>query len=166
MEFYNFFGQCSRNKNIKLYYDRAANKRKEEYDQITTDAKILQRELESYGFKVELMNLGQATIYHWEQKKLLDFIFHSNSKSFPKPFICENQCKDLCSAIMLSPLKNVGGKIELDKSSETKLPYRLQGPRSTQLPSALIYFYYGRYADKLPKEFSDFPTDLPMEISF
>lgn len=164
MEFNSFFGEYSQNKIIKLYADRAGNKRKEERDQITTDTKILKRELESYGFNVEIMTEGQQTIYHWEQKKLLDFMFHHNSKSFPKPYICENQCKYLCSAIMLSPLKNVAGKIELDKSSEKTLPFRLQGPRSTQLPSALIYFYFGRYADKLPKEFSDYPTDLPLEV--
>ena len=63
LDFAEFFGKDARNRNIKLYYDRAGNKRKEEHEQITTDAKILQRELESHGFSVELMNEGQATIY-------------------------------------------------------------------------------------------------------
>lgn len=163
-DFYNFFGEDSQNKHIKLYYDRAGNKTKEEFDQITTDAKILQRELESYGFYVELMNEGQATIYYWQQFKLLTFIFGGRSNSFPFPYICGSQCPDLCSAIMLSPRKQTEGKIVLDKSSEVKVPMKLQGPRSTQLPSALIYLLYGRYADLLPNEFNQLPDNLPENI--
>lgn len=164
-EFFNFFGEDARNKEIKLYYDRAGNKTKEEQAQITTDAKLLKRELESYGFYVELMNEGQPTIYYWQQKKLLDMMFSNKFASFPRPYICEKFCPDLCSSIMLSPMKKTAdGRIELDKTSEKKVPMKLQGPRSTQLPSALIYFYYGRYADRLPNEFSKIPSDLPGNI--
>lgn len=161
-EFYLFFGEDSRNKNIKLYYDRAANKTKEERDQITTDAKLLKKELESYGFDVELMNIGQRTIYYWQQKKLLDIMFSNRSNAFPRPYICGHQCPDLCSSIMLSPMKKTAeGKIELDKTSEKKVPMKLQAPRSTQLPSAYIYFLYGRYADRMSSEFNRLPDDLP-----
>ena len=66
-----FFGADSLNKRIILYPDRAGNKRREELEQITTDSRALKRELESYGFEVELMNEGQATVYHWQQFKLL-----------------------------------------------------------------------------------------------
>lgn len=161
-EFNFFFGDQARNRNIKLYYDRAANKTKEEQDQITTDAKLLKRELESYGFIVELMNERQATIYHWQQKKLLDIMFSNRSNAFPRPYICGNHCPDLCSSIMLSPLKKTtDGKVELDKTSEVKVPMKLQAPRSTQLPSAYIYFLYGRYGDRLSNDFNNLPSDLP-----
>lgn len=163
-EFNDFFGSDSKNKTIKLYYDRAGNKRKEEWDQISTDAKILQRELESYGFNVELMNEGQSVIYHWQQYKLLQFIFGDRSNAVPRVKICENECADLCSSIMLSPRKYTDGKIELDKSSERKVPLHLQAGLTTQLPSALIYLLYGRYSEQMPNEYSQLPDDLPSNI--
>jgi len=164
-EFNDFFGADAKNKTVKLYYDRAGNKRKEDWDQISTDAKILQREIESYGFSVELMNEGQSVIYYWQQYKLLQFIFGDRSNSVPRVTICENECPNLCSSIMLSPRKYTDGKIELDKSSERKVPLHLQAGLTTQLPSALIYLLYGRYADRLPSEFSQLPDNLPPNIN-
>lgn len=163
--FNDFFGTDAKNRNIKLYYDRAGNKRKEEYDRITTDAKILQRELESYGFTVELMNEGQSVIYYWQQYKLLAFIFGDKSNAVPRVSICENECPNLCSSIMLSPRKYTDGKIELDKTSERKVPLHLQAGLTTQLPSALIYLLFGRYSERLPSEFSAIPDDLPDNFS-
>lgn len=164
-EFNDFFGSDAKNKTIKLYYDRAGNKRKEDWDQISTDAKILQREIESYGFSVELMNEGQAVIYYWQQYKLLQFIFGDRSNAVPRVTLCENECPNLCSSIMLSPRKTTDGKIELDKSSERKVPLHLQAGLTTQLPSALIYLLYGRYADRLPSEFSQLPDNLPPNLN-
>ena len=163
-EFNDFFGTDAKNRHIKLYYDRAGNKRKEDYEQITTDAKILRRELESYGFAVELMNEGQATIYHWQQYKLLAFIFGDRSNAVPRVTIDENECKNLCSSIMLSPRKYTDGKIELDKSSERKVALHLQAGLTTQLPSALIYLLFGRYSERLPSEYSQIPDDLPPNL--
>lgn len=164
-EFNDFFGSDAKNKTIKLYYDRAGNKRKEDWDQISTDAKILQREIESYGFSVELMNEGQSVIYYWQQYKLLQFIFGDRSNAVPRVTLCENECSNLCSSIMLSPRKYTDGKIELDKSSERKVPLHLQAGLTTQLPSALIYLLYGRYADRLPSEFSQLPDNLPPNLN-
>lgn len=158
--FNDFFGTDAKNRRIKLYYDRAGNKKKEEFEQITTDAKIMQRELQSYGFSVELMNEGQSTIYHWQQFKLLAFIFGDKSNAVPRVTICENECADLCSSIMLSPRKNIDGKIELDKTSEKKVPLHLQAGLSTQLPSALIYALFGLYSERMPAEYSQIPDDL------
>lgn len=160
-DFNDFFGSDAKDKHIKLYFDRAANKRREEYEQITTDARILKRELESYGFTVELMNEGQSTIYYWQQFKLLLLVFGEQSNSFPKVLIDENECKDLCSAIMLSPRKKTDGRIELDKTSETKVPIKYQAALTTQLPSALIYLLYGLYSERMPNEYSSIPDDLP-----
>lgn len=164
-QFYEFFGADALNKRIILYHDRAGNKRREELEKITTDCRILKRELESFGFEVELMNEGQSTIYHWQQFKLLLLIFGGRSNALPQVLIDENECKNLCSAIMLSPLKKTDGRIELDKTSETKIPLKNQAGLTTQLPSALIYLLFGRYGSKVQSELSSIPDDLPDNIT-
>lgn len=161
--FYRFFGSYAKKKRLLLYFDRAANKRREDSEQITTDAKLLQRELESYGFDVELMDEGRATIYHWQQYKLLLYIFSKNN-SMPRVLIDEVMCENLCSAIMLSPKKMTDGRIELDKSSERKVQLRHQAGLTTQLPSALIYLLFGRYSGLMPSEYSQLPDDLPSNV--
>ena len=98
-QIFEFFGTDAINKQIVLYHDRAANKRREDLEKITSDARILKRELESYGFSVELMNEGQSTIYHWQQFKLLLLLFGEQSNSLPVCRIDENECPNLCSAI-------------------------------------------------------------------
>lgn len=164
-QFYDFFGHDSVNKRILLYHDRAGNKRREDLEQITTDARALKRELESYGFEVELMNEGQATIYHWQQFKLLQLLFSGRSRALPSVLIDENECKNLCSAIMLSPLKKTEGRIELDKSSEKTVPLKQQAGLTTQLPSAFIYLLFGRYGSKVLSELSSMPDNLPDNFS-
>lgn len=159
--FHDFFGHDSKNKRIRLFHDRAGNKKREDYEQAMTDARILKRELESYGFEVELQNEGQSTIYYWQQFKLLGLIFSGKYQSMPRVLIDQNECKNLCSAIMLSPRKKTDGRIELDKTSELKVPLKKQAGLTTQLPSALIYMLYGLYADRMPSELSNIPDDLP-----
>ena len=156
-----FFGDTAKNKRILLYYDRAGNKHREEFEQITTDARIMKRELESFGFSVELMNEGQSTIYYWQQFKLLLLLFNEQSNALPRIRIDENECPNLCSAILLSPRKKTEGKIELDKTSEKKVPLKHQAGLTTQLPSALIYLLYGRYSDRISNDFNSIPDDLP-----
>lgn len=163
-QFYEFFGTDSINKRIILYPDRAGNKRREELEQITTDSRSLKRELESYGFEVELMNEGQATVYHWQQFKLLLLLFGGRSNALPEILIDNNECKNLCSSIVLSPLKKTDGRIELDKSSEKKVPLKNQAGLTTQLPSALIYLLFGRYGNKVMSELSSIPDNLPENI--
>lgn len=164
-QFYEFFGQDAVNKHIILYPDRAGNKKREDLEKISTDSRILKRELESYGFTVELMNEGQATVYHWQQFKLLLLIFGNMSNALPRTIIDENECKNLCSSIMLSPLKKTDGRIELDKTSEVKIPLKKQAGLTTQIPSALIYLLFGRYGDKVQGELSSMPDDLPDNFS-
>lgn len=164
-QFYEFFGPDSINKRIILYHDRAGNKRREDLEQITTDCRILKRELESYGFEVELMNEGQSTIYYWQQFKLLLLTFGGRSNALPEVLIDENECKNLCSAIMLSPLKKTEGRIELDKTSEKKVPLKNQAGLTTQLPSALIYLLFGRYGNKVQSELSSMPDNLPDNVT-
>lgn len=146
---------------ILLYYDRAGNKRKSAQDQITTDARLLKSELESYGYRVTLMNEGQKTIFYYEHYKLLAMLFSGRYKSLPEILIDENECKNLVSAIQLSPKKkNLDGRIELDKTSETKVALEYQAGLTTQIPSALMYLLYGVFADRLPDEMKNIP-ELP-----
>lgn len=162
---YEFFGRECRNKRIVLYPDRAGNKRREELEQITTDSRALKRELESYGFEVQLMNEGQATIYHWQQFKLMLLLFGDRSNALPHVFIDENECPNLCSAIPLSPRKSTNGRIELDKSSEVKIPLHRQAGLATQIPSAFIYLMYGLYGDAVLNELTSIPDDIPDNFS-
>lgn len=158
---YEFFGDSARNKHIVLYPDRAGNKSREELEQVRTDSRLMKRELENYGFSVELMNEGQATVYHWQQYRLLLLIFGGRSSLLPQVLIDENECKELCNAIPLCPVTQIGGKIELDKTSEKKVPLHQQASRTTQIPSALIYLLWGRYGEKVMGELSNMPDDLP-----
>lgn len=162
---YEFFGRDCRNKRIVLYPDRAGNKRREELEQITTDSRALKRELESYGFEVQLMNEGQATIYYWQQFKLMLLLFGDRSNALPHVFIDENECPNLCSAIPLSPRKSTNGRIELDKSSEVKIPLHRQAGLTTQIPSAFIYLMYGLYGDAVLNELTSIPDDIPDNFS-
>lgn len=159
---YEFFGRDCRNKRIVLYPDRAGNKRREELEQITTDSRALKRELESYGFEVQLMNEGQATIYHWQQFKLMLLLFGDRSNALPHVLIDENECPNLCSSIPLSPRKNTNGRIELDKSSEVKIPLHRQAGLTTQLPSAFIYLMYGLYGDAVINELTSIPDNFSL----
>jgi len=164
-QIYQFFGNDAVNKMIYLYPDRAGNKRKEELEQITTDSRSLKSALESYGFNVMLFNEGAPTIYHWQQFKLCQMLFTERTPMLPKIRIDENECKNLCSAILISPLKKTLGSIELDKSSEKKEPLKNQAGLTTQLPSAMIYLLYGLYNDIVKGELSTFPTDLPDNLT-
>lgn len=165
MQFYQFFGSDAVNKTIHLYPDRAGNKKREELEQITTDSRTLQRALESYGFNVVLYNEGQSTIYHWQQFKLCLLLFNETKSYLPKIRIDENECKNLCSAILISPLKKSDGKIELDKSSEVKEPLKRQAGLTTQLPSAMIYLLWGLYGDIARNDLTSIPDDLPENLS-
>ena len=160
-EVHQFFGTAAANKTIYLYPDRAGNKRREDLEQISTDSLNLKAALEQSGFTVILFNEGASTIYHWQQFKLCQMLFGERSALLPIIRIDENECKNLCSAIMISPLKKTDGKIELDKSSEKKTQLKNQAGLTTQLPSAMIYLLYGLYSDLVRMELSTYPTDLP-----
>ncbi len=162
-EIWEFFGAHQKNRKIDLYYDRAGNKTRQERDKITTDAKIMKRELDSYKFKTSLKNENQRTIFHYEQYNLLKILLNEKMRHTPRIRVCENECPNLKSAINLTPLKKTDGKIEMDKSSEL-LPYYLQPGLSTQLPSASIYLIFGLYSKYLPSEFESVPTDLPDNV--
>ncbi|EFL46851.1 hypothetical protein HMPREF9296_2524 [Prevotella disiens FB035-09AN] len=164
-QMYSFFGTDAINKVIHLYPDRAGNKTREEIEQITTDSLAMKAALESYGFSVILYNEGAPTIYHWQQFRLCQLLFGEKLPSLPIVRIDENECPNLCSAILISPLKRTNGKIELDKRSEVKESTRRRPGLTTQLPSAMIYLLYGLYADVIKSELSSIPDDLPENVA-
>ena len=82
------------------------------------------------------------------------------SNLLPQLLIDENECPNLVSAIPLSPLKKTNGRIELDKSSEKKVPLKRQAAITTQIPSALIYLLYGLYGERIKSELSSYPDNL------
>lgn len=154
---FTFFGPVKQNRKIILYYDRAGNKRKEEQERITTDARLLKKELEAFGFSVELKNEKQRTIFYYEHYKLITMLLSERLKSMPRIRIGSNECPKLISSIFLSPIKRQDGRIELDKSSEVTIPLQHQAGLSTQIPSALMYLIFGLYGNRLPNEVTRHP---------
>ena len=117
---YSFFGADSVNKVIHLYPDRAGNKTREELEQITTDSLTMKTSLEAYGFSVILYNEGQGNIYHWQQFRLCQLLFSEKLPLLPKVRIDENECPNLCSAILISPLKKQTAKSNLTNPRKRK----------------------------------------------
>lgn len=148
-------------KQIRLYYDRAGNKRLKQYENNPkgkTDATILKRELEDLGWSVELMNTKQRTIEHWEHYLLLDLLLGERDSRAPKLRFCQFECERLISCIFMSPiLREKGSGIQLDKRSEVKLDYDDQQWFSTQLPSALMYLIFGLYEKYRPSKQEETP---------
>lgn len=157
-QIWQFFGPYHKNKKIILWPDRAGNKSREVQEQITTDSRLMKKELEAYGFRVELKNERQRTIYYWQLYKLLEMLFSGNLKSIPSILIDLNECKDLNSSIYRTPKKEENGKIIMDKTSEKKIAWRFQAALSTQLSSAFMYILYGKYSKLLPDEMNRIPN--------
>lgn len=88
---FNAFFSSARFRRIDLYYDRAGNKKNSRRVN-DTDAKELKAELEKYGWTVNLKNLGQATIFHWQHHRLWKRLLAENERSVPKIRIDANEC--------------------------------------------------------------------------
>lgn len=160
---FNAFFINRRNRHIDLYYDRAGNQKKNKQKLQLTAAKELKAELERYGWGVRLMNERQRTIYHWEHYKLNSRLMAESERNLPRIRIDGNECPNLVSAIQLSPRKETNGDIELDKSSEVKIPIHLQAGLSTQIPSGFMYLIFGKYERYLPTGAGGVPA-LPENV--
>ena len=143
------FFSVKKNKSVDLYYDRAGNKKESRYENASA-AKELKAEIEKYGFRVRLMNLGQQTIYHWQHYKLWQRLLSNAEREVPRILIDANECPYLKSALFSCKKINGSSPIELDKSPERKLPLNMQAGLSPQIPSGLMYLVYGLYAKYLP----------------
>lgn len=151
-QIWDFYGPYLKTKKIILYYDRAGNKRREVQDKITTDTRLLKAELERYGFKVEMKNEKQRTIFYYEHYKLFELLFSNKFRNIPKVLVDLNECKNLNSSIYLTPVKKDDGKIEMDKTSEKRVAWQYQAGLTTQLSSAFMYVLYGMFSHLLPRE--------------
>ncbi len=160
---FNSYFTSRRNRHIDLYYDRAGNQKKNKQKLQLTAAKELKAELERYGWSVRLMNERQRTIYHWEHYKLNSRLMSESERNLPRIRIDGNECPNLVSAIQLSPRKETNGDIELDKSSEIKIPINLQAGLSTQIPSGFMYLIFGKYERYLPTGTGGVPA-LPENV--
>lgn len=160
---FNSYFTSRRNRHIDLYYDRAGNQKKNKQKLQLTAAKELKAELERYGWSVRLMNERQRTIYHWEHYKLNSRLMAESERNLPRIRIDGNECPNLVSAIQLSPRKETNGDIELDKSSEVKIPINLQAGLSTQIPSGFMYLIFGKYERYLPAGAGGVPA-LPENV--
>nr|WP_303327095.1 hypothetical protein [uncultured Butyricimonas sp.] len=149
-QFNDFWGEARKNRTIMLYYDRAGNQTLNTKKQLKMDAERLRKELERYGWQVILMNKNQRTIFHYEHYALCERLFGEEENNTPRVRIDENECPNLKSAIYLSPVTQRNGYIELDKTSETKVPLQNQAGLTTQIPSALLYLLFGLYEKWLP----------------
>jgi len=158
-----FFGPYHKSKKIILWPDRAGNKSREVQDKITTDSRLMKAELEKYGFRVDLKNEGQKTIYYWQIYQLLELLFSGNMKSIPKVWVDLNECKNLNSSIYRTPKKEKDGRIIMDKISETQIAWQYQAALSTQLSSAFMYVLWGEFSDLMPNEMRHIP-DIPENI--
>lgn len=67
---------------------------------------------------------------------------------------------------MLSPRKDKDGQVQLDKTSEKKVPLKMQAGLTTQLASAFIYLLYGLFGDKIEEINPDIPDNLPNNFTF
>jgi len=146
-----YYSPAAKLKQIDLYYDRAGNKRNREYEKdAETDAKKLRKELENYGWRVRLMNLGQATIYHWQHYRLWRRLLAETERSVPRIRIDANECQNLVSAIYCC--KKIPGStpVELDKSPERKVRIDMQAGLTPQIPSAMTYLVWGLYEKYFP----------------
>lgn len=148
------FFSTARNRNIDLYYDRAGNQhtKRRAYD---TDANIFRRELSKYGFRIQLKNLGGATIYHWQHYLLWKRLLANVEKNVPRILIDANECPNLISAILACTKVKGSTPVELDKTPEKKVPLSQQAATTPQIPSAMMYLVYGLYSRFLPKKYGN-----------
>jgi hypothetical protein len=147
----NDFFQHHARKTIYLHYDRAGNQRKyKDNPKGETDAQIMKKDLETFGWTVHLMSIGKGSIYYWQHYLLLNILLGEKEKRTPRIRIDQNECEELISSIYMSPLKKTEGVIELDKSSERKLDLHDQAFWSTQISSSLMYLLFGLYEKYLP----------------
>lgn len=146
-----YYGSAAKLRQIDLYYDRAGNKKNKQYEKdAETDAKRLKKELENYGWRVRLMNLGQATIFHWQHYRLWRRLLAENERSVPRIRIDSNECQNLVSAMYCCKKIPGSSPVELDKKPEKTVPIQLQAGLTPQIPSAMTYLVWGLYEKFFP----------------
>ena len=146
---FNAFFSSAKCRQIDLYYDRAGNKKSVKRE-AQTDARQLKVELEKYGWRVTLKNLGQGDIYYWQHYQLWKRLLAENERSIPRIRIDANECQNLVSAMYCCKKIPGSSPVALDKSPEKKVPINLQAGLTPQIPSAMTYLVWGLYEKHFP----------------
>lgn len=145
--FRDFFGP-HKMKVLDLYYDRSGNQNsKTGNDRASAIKNYIEKGKNDVatGWKVNLMNIGQRTIYQEEEFYLMKDVLSETNTKLPKLLIDRWQCKELKSSMevakqIIKPEKKTGIKrIHKDKSSES-IPMARRPMWSTNLSDSLKYY--------------------------
>lgn len=131
---------------LDLYYDRSGN----QHHKTGNDrASAIKRHIEfendrPTGWKVNLMSIGQSTIYQEEEFNLMMTVLSENNSKLPKLLIDQFQCKELKSSMevakqIIKPDMKGVRRIYKDKSSESITMAR-RPMWSTNMSDALKYY--------------------------
>ncbi|KAA2218255.1 hypothetical protein [Maribacter flavus] len=148
IEFLDFF-KHHKTKILNLYYDRSGN----QYQKLKKDwATEIQDHIEKMngeatGWKVNLMNRNQATIFHSEEFNYAKKLMGEYYDQIPRLKICRYQCRELKSSLELAKTKvkkntrTGSNEILKDKSSED-LPLKKLPMFSTNFSDAFKYLMW------------------------
>lgn len=144
--FCSFFGN-HKMKVLDLYYDRSGNKNhKTGNDRASAIKNYIEKGKNdrATGWKVNLMSIGQQTIYQEEEFNLMMAVLSETNTKLPKLLIDRLQCKELKSSMevakqIIKPDKNGVRRIKKDKSSES-IPMQRRPMWSTNMSDALKYY--------------------------
>jgi hypothetical protein len=129
------------NKQIDLYYDRAANNYKDAGQDLASKFKDAMEKVEGRrtGWKVNLKSVGQANINSWVEYDFMMELLSGTNKKLPKLLIDRFNCRFLKSSLELAPTKkDRKGRTVKDKRSEG-LPIKRLPLESTNFSDAFKY---------------------------
>lgn len=144
-DFRNFF-KNHKMKVLDLYYDRSGN---QNHKTGNDRASAIKRHIEfendrATGWKVNLMSVGQATIFQEEEFNLMMAVLSETNTKLPKLLIDRLQAKELKSSMevakqIIKPDRHGIRRIKKDKSSES-IPMQRRPMWSTNMSDALKYY--------------------------
>jgi len=149
-QFYKFH----KTKVLNLYYDRSGNQNAKIKKDYATE---LQWYIVKEGWRVNLMNKNQATIFQEEEFNLMKHFFGGYKKGLPEIKIDKFGCKNYISSLKLAKTKlskhrRTGSTIiQKDKTSE-KLPLPQLPMNSTNYSDAGKYFFFRPQWVKLTRQ--------------
>ncbi|WP_051878436.1 hypothetical protein [Chryseobacterium sp. FH1] len=147
-DFIEFF-QYHKRKHLKLYHDRSGNQNRSFGKDMATLFKKLVEGGEingiKQGWKVELMSVGQGTIYQFEEYNLVNQMFSEINPALPRILIDKFQCLELISSISLAKIvidKNKRGETQLNKNKTSEsMPLKSLPMFSTNYSDAFKYYF-------------------------
>ncbi len=129
------------NKQIDLYYDRAANSYKKAGQDLASKFKDAMEKVDGKrtGWKVNLKSVGQGNINSWVEYDFMMELLSNTNRKLPKLLIDRFNCRFLKSSIELAPTKkDRKGRTVKDKRSEG-LPIKRLPLESTNFSDAFKY---------------------------